>query len=143
MDSKKENQNNKDDKEKQRKEDRIILEELQHTNTNPEPNSPLHTLDTLSETMNALKNKGYTTDFNLKEDCLVCTEAEKEIHVYPNEFEIEDIFRFEGESNPSDTSILYAIRSDKHNLKGVLVNAYGVYAEEAAGEMAKKFKQIT
>ncbi len=136
MDNKKENQS------KQQKEDRIVLEELQHTNTNQDPNSPMHTLDTLSETMNALKNKGYTTDFNLKKDCLVCTVNEKEVHVYPNEFEIEDNFRFEGESNPSDNSILYAIKSDKHNLKGVLVNAYGVYAEDQAGEMAKKFKEV-
>ncbi|WP_338791966.1 phosphoribosylpyrophosphate synthetase [Bernardetia sp. Wsw4-3y2] len=131
---------NKKETQKQQKEDRIVLEELQHTNTTPSPNSPLHTLDTLSETMNALKNKGYSTDFNLKKDCLVCEKDGKEIHVYPSEFEIEDTFRFEGETNPSDASILYAIKSDKHNLKGVLVNAYGVYADDMAGEMAKKFK---
>ncbi len=131
---------NKKETQKQQKEDRIVLEELQHTNTTPSPNSPLHTLDTLSETMNALKNKGYSTDFNLKKECLVCEKDGKEIHVYPNEFEIEDTFRFEGETNPSDASILYAIKSDKHNLKGVLVNAYGVYADDMAGEMAKKFK---
>ncbi|WP_291721017.1 phosphoribosylpyrophosphate synthetase [Bernardetia sp.] len=123
-----------------KKQDRIILEELQNTNTNPDPNSPLHTLDTLSETMNALKNKGYTTDFNLDKDCLVCTHEGKEIHVYPQEFEIDDTFRFEGETNPADESVLYAISSEKHNLKGVLVNAYGVYANDTVGEMAKKFK---
>ncbi len=134
MDNKKENQ------EKQQKEDRIILEELQHTNTNSDPNLPLHTMDTLSETMNALKNKGYTTDFNLKNDHLVCAKCNEEVHIYPHEFEIEDTFRFEGESNPDDSSILYAIKSDKYNLKGVLVNAYGVYADDMVSEMAKKFK---
>ncbi|WP_375561380.1 phosphoribosylpyrophosphate synthetase [Bernardetia sp. OM2101] len=132
--------NNKENQKQQQKEDRIVLEELQHTNTNSNPNSPLHTLDTLSETMNALKNEGYTTDFNLKKECLVCEKDGKEIHIYPNEFEIKDTFRFEGETNPSDSAILYAIKSDKYNLKGVLVNAYGVYAEDMAGEMAKKFK---
>ncbi|PIY07535.1 MAG: phosphoribosylpyrophosphate synthetase [Flexibacter sp. CG_4_10_14_3_um_filter_32_15] len=90
--------------------------------------------------MNALKNKGYTTNFNLKKDCLVCEREGKEIYIYPNEFEIEDTFRFEGETNPADASILYAIKSDKYSLKGVLVNAYGVYADDMAGEMAKKFK---
>ena len=131
---------NKENNERQQKEDRIVLEELQHTNTNLDPNSPLHTLDTLSETMNALKSKGYTTDFNLKKECLVCEKDGKELHILPNEFEIEDIFRFEGESNPDDSSILYAIKSDKHNIKGVLVNAYGVYADELVSEMASKFK---
>lgn len=136
MDNKKENQ--KQHQEKQQKEDRIVLEELQHTNTTPDPNSPLHTLDTLSETMNALKKKGYTTDFNLTENCLVCHKEKKEIRIHPNDFEIEDTFRFEGETNPSDASILYAIKSDKYNLKGVLVNAYGVYADNIDGELAKK-----
>ena len=134
MDNKKENQ------EKQQKEGRMVLEELQHTNTSSDPNSPLHPMDTLSETMNALKNKGYTTGFNLKKEYLMCTENEKKVHVYPNEFEIVETFRFEGESNPSDSSILYAIKSDKYDLKGVLVNAYGVYADEMVSEMAKKFK---
>lgn len=132
--------NKKENNEKQQKEDRIVLEELQHTNTNPNPNSPLHTLDTLSETMNALKSKGYTTDFNLKKECLVCEKDGKELYILPSEFEIEDIFRFEGESNPDDSSILYAIKSDKHNIKGVLVNAYGVYADELVSEMASKFR---
>lgn len=132
--------NKKETQEKQQNEDRIVLEELQHTNTNSDPNSPLHTLDTLSQTMNALKNRGYTTDFNLKKECLVCETEGKEIYIYPSEFEIEDTFRFEGESNPDDSSILYAIKSDKHNIKGVLVNAYGVYADELVSDMAKKLK---
>ena len=134
MDSKKENQ------QKQQKEDRMVLEELQHTNTNLDPNSALHPMDTLSETMNALKNKGYTTDFNFKKECLVCTEEGKEVFIHPSEFKIEGIFRFEGESNPDDSSILYAIKSDKHNIKVVLVNAYGVYADDIVSEMAKRFR---
>lgn len=134
MDNKKENQ------EKQQKEDRIILEELQHTNTSSDPNAPLHTMDTLSETMNALKNKGYTTDFNLKNDHLICAKCNEEIKIHPHEFEIVETFRFEGESNPDDSSILYAIKADKYNLKGVLVNAYGVYADDMVSEMAKKFR---
>jgi hypothetical protein len=132
--------NQKENQEEQRKEDRIVLEELQHSNTTPDPNSSLHTMDTLSEVMNALKNKGYSIDFNLKNDHLICNNCHEEIHLQPDEFEIEDIFRFEGESNPDDSSILYAIKSDKYNLKGVLVNAYGVYANELVSEMAKKFK---
>jgi len=131
---------NKEDQENQQKEDRIYLEELQHTNTNSDPNVSLHTLDTLSQTMDALKNKGYTADFNLQKTCLICHDIEDKIHLYPHEFEIEQVFRFEGQSNPDDSSILYAIKSEKYNLKGVLVNAYGVYADGIATEMVNKLK---
>jgi len=34
--------------------------------------------------------------------------------------------------------ILYAISSDKHKLKGVLVNAYGIYSDTVTDEMLDK-----
>jgi hypothetical protein len=40
--------------------------------------------------------------------------------------------------NPSDQSILYAISSDKYQLKGVLVNAYGIYSDPVTDEMLEK-----
>ncbi|MCB0516016.1 MAG: phosphoribosylpyrophosphate synthetase [Chitinophagales bacterium] len=82
--------------------------------------------DTLSEAINALRKQGYVEDFNLQTDALVCRDT-KMLH---NEFTIDKYFRFEGNSNPDDSSILYAISSEKHQRKGILVNAYGVYAED-------------
>ncbi len=91
---------------------------------------------TLSETMNALREKGYTEDFNLRQNCLECRQGQ--FQVFADEFKVDEFFRFEGESNPSDSAILYAISSDKHNLKGVLVNAYGIYSEPVTDEMLQK-----
>ena len=95
-------------------------------------------LPTLSGTMNELRKKGYTEDFNLKTDCLDCRGGA--IRISPDDFQIDEYFRFEGPSDPADSSILYAISSQKHRLKGVLVNGYGIYTDPVTDAMAKKLK---
>lgn len=91
---------------------------------------------TLVDAMNGLHKEGYVEDFNLKENCLECRAGQ--YRIFHNEFEIDKYYRFEGETDPGDESILYAISSDKYNLKGVLVNGYGIYSDPIADEMLKK-----
>jgi hypothetical protein len=92
---------------------------------------------TLSQTINGLKEEGYTRDFNIQQDSLVCQETKTELS--PDEFEIDGVFRFEGESNPDDEAVLYAISSTKDGSKGVLlVNGYGTSADDASAELVKK-----
>lgn len=93
---------------------------------------------TLSETMNELRKEGYTEDFNLQQNCLECRSGQ--FKVFADEFKVDKFFRFEGASNPSDASILYAISSDSKNLKGLLVNAYGIYSEPVTDEMLEKLE---
>ena len=93
---------------------------------------------TLSETMEKLRKEGYTEDFNLQQTCLECRDGG--FKVFADEFKVDSFYRFEGESNPSDSAILYAISSDKHGLKGVLVNAYGIYSDPVADEIMEKLK---
>ena len=90
----------------------------------------------LVDAINALRKQGYTEDFNLKEDCLECRLGE--INLFPHEFQIDKTFRFYGLSDPDDESILYAISSDSHNLKGVLVNGYGTSANTLTQEMVER-----
>ncbi|WP_128543007.1 phosphoribosylpyrophosphate synthetase [Larkinella soli] len=97
----------------------------------------MESYDTLVEALNDLKQKGYTYDFNLAQDCLVCHSPN--LRLQPDDFEIVETYRFEGMSNPDDNSILYAIAS-KDGLKGTLVNAYGTYADEISDEMVEKLK---
>src|SRR5688572_735301 len=98
----------------------------------------MSTYVTLSETMNDLRRQGYTEDFNLKQNCLECRNGEYK--VFADEFKVDSFFRFEGDSNPSDEAILYAISSEKYDLKGVLVNAYGIYSEPVADEMMERLE---
>jgi hypothetical protein len=94
--------------------------------------------DTLSEAIEDLKSMGYTTDFNLKEIGLECQELDQVMK--PQEFEVDQMFRFEGMSSTGDNSVLYAISSLTYELKGLLVDAYGVYADPLTMEMIQKLK---
>lgn len=90
---------------------------------------------TLVEAINALRKKGYDQDFNLRETCIECASSKQQLS--PSEFEITEVHRFEGMTNPSDQAILYAIES-KHGLKGLLVNAYGPDADPISQELIAK-----
>lgn len=93
---------------------------------------------TLSQAMNQLKEKGYTYDFNLLDEHI---ENKKDKENYkPNEFEIDKVYRFEGMSNPSDNSILYAITT-KNGKKGLLTDAYGTYSGQISEELLNKLKR--
>ncbi len=92
--------------------------------------------DTLSQAINALKKQGYTQDFNLKENCLECIAGNKSLQ--PHEFVIDKSFRFDVDEDPSDQAVLYAISSHAHNIKGLLVNGYGIYSEAMSNAMLEK-----
>ena len=96
----------------------------------------MQSYDTVVEALNGLKAKGYITDFNIAFDKLICTK--KETILTPDEFEIVETYRFEGETNPSDEDVVYAIESKKGNIKGVFMSAFGVYADSVSDEMVKK-----
>lgn len=94
------------------------------------------TYDTLSQAVNDLIARGYKDELTLHEECVVCNGNSTSLH--PDDFVIDEFHRFEGDSNPSDESIVYAIRSDKHGVKGVLVNAFGPDATALNQAMVKK-----
>lgn len=99
----------------------------------------MHTYDTLSEATNDLKKRGYTLDFNLEPDCIKCAGLDLQLH--PENFTIEEFYRFEGASNPDDNSIVYAIASND-GIRGVLVDAYGMYSENVNDAMARKLRVL-
>jgi len=47
----------------------------------------------------------------------------------PAQLSIVKVYRFEGESDPADMAVAYAIRSDDGQ-QGFLVSAYGTYANQ-------------
>jgi hypothetical protein len=83
--------------------------------------------DTLSAAVNSLNERGFTKDFNIAFDKLICHETNECLN--PHEFEIMEVYRFEGETNPSDEAVVYAVESKDGTMKGTIVNAYGIYAD--------------
>lgn len=98
----------------------------------------MQTYDTLSETMEALRKEGYVEDFNLRQDCLECREGQ--FKVFADEFKIDEFFRFEGQTDPADEAVLYAISSENHQIKGLLVSGYGMYTEAVTNELLAKLQ---
>lgn len=93
---------------------------------------------TLSESINGLIAVGYIHDFNIKEDCIICHQTNDSLS--PEDFQIDKVYRFEGESNPDDQSILYAISASKFSLKGTLVNGYGISSDPVTSKIIEKLE---
>lgn len=90
---------------------------------------------TMVEALQDLKSQGYSREFEISGDQLKCTSSGVELK--PTDCKVDGTYRFEGESNPSDMSIVYAISAPKKDLKGTLVSAYGVYSEPLKDELVK------
>lgn len=93
----------------------------------------MYAYDTVSAAVEGLNERGYTLDFNLEENCLVC----KEDKFHLEDFEIVEVHRFEGNTDPADEAVVYAIESN-NGQKGILVNGYGISADPLSNEMARK-----
>lgn len=92
--------------------------------------------ENLIDALKDLKARGFTTDFNIAFDTLICNNSGTRLK--PEEFEIVEHYRFEADTNPSDSSVIYAVKAAHGNLKGVLISAYGVYSDEMHSDMIQK-----
>jgi hypothetical protein len=92
--------------------------------------------DTLSEATNALQAEGYNLDFNLNDDHLHC--VLEGLKLYPDDFQIDAYYRFEGETDPADEAIVYAISSPHLGAKGILIDGFGASAGSASPELIAK-----
>ncbi len=97
------------------------------------------TYDTLTDALQDLRSRGFIHNFNLESDALHCSELDLRLH--PEQFTIDEQYRFEGMSDPDDNDILYAISSHT-GVKGVLVNAYGPYADPLSADLAAKLGTV-
>lgn len=97
----------------------------------------MKTYESLSVAINALKEEGYVHDFNLHPEWIECPPLK--LRLAPEEFHVDEVHRFEGMTNPDDSSILFAISSSS-GAKGLLVDAYGVYAESVSPIMIQKLR---
>lgn len=94
--------------------------------------------ETVSEAVNDLKKRGYTTDLSMEaeRDCLVCSGSAVELS--PEDFVIDEVYRFEGMTDPGDEMIVYAISSTNKQVKGVVVNAFGIYSSYRASKLVEQ-----
>jgi len=88
---------------------------------------------TITEAIEQLHQQGYTLDFNLRKDKLVADGKE----YTAVDFEIADLYRYEGQSDPGDEATVYALAAAS-GLKGLLVSGYGISADSESEEIIKQ-----
>lgn len=96
----------------------------------------MESYDTVTAALAGLKTKGYSLDFNMDDKSIHC--AEHDISLHPDEFEIIEVHRFEGDTNPSDEEVVYAVESKDGKTKGTFVSAFGLYADAISNDMIQK-----
>lgn len=84
----------------------------------------MNTYETVIEALEGLKNEGFVLDLNIVFD----RRLSKTDWLDPQDFEIIETYRFEGDSNPSDEDVVYALCSKDGKHKGVFTGAFGSYA---------------
>lgn len=92
--------------------------------------------DTVTEALTDLKRRGYTVDFNIAFDKIIC--SKNEICLNPGDFEIVEVYRFEGNTNPGDEDVVYAIEAKDGEIKGTMNSAYGMYADSISNDLIQK-----
>ncbi len=85
-------------------------------------------IDPMSKKLRELEAEGFNDQFKFIQDQGLQSTTSKNTY-QASDLRITNEFRFEGITNPSDMSILYAIQA-KDGTKGTLVDAYGTYADD-------------
>jgi hypothetical protein len=96
-------------------------------------------MTSLVSCMNMLLADGFNTQFKAMESGLKSLSTN--IVFQPEQVEIINFYRFEGESDPADSSILYAIETSDGE-KGTLTDSYGPYADTNVTKFIQKVEEI-
>lgn len=84
-------------------------------------------MTTLSQVLERLRLRKQDNEFIMK-DGAFCTSSNKCYSV--EELTVIKVYRFEGESDPSDSSVLYLIEAND-GLIGYTIDAYGAYSNHS------------
>ncbi|HKY73217.1 MAG TPA: hypothetical protein VJL88_14960 [Nitrospira sp.] len=93
--------------------------------------------NTMAEAVDGLRRRGFTTEFAIHQASGQVTAGDRSFN--SDDLTIVEHHRFEGLSDPDDSSVVYALEAP-NGLKGVLVDAYGAYANSKTDVLLKHMK---
>ena len=113
---------------------------MQRTPGYSQANDKVTEMNSLSMVMNKAIKNGYIEQFKVGSRGFHT--AEEGSRTYnPEEVSVCNFYRFEGESDPGDNSILYVIETSDGK-KGTLVDAYGPYADPKVSAFMQQVEDI-
>ena len=102
-------------------------------------NNSMPYMKSLATCLNRMVGEGYTEDFRVTEQGL---QSVQHHHNYaPEQIQVVNFYRFEGESDPDDNAILYIIET-ADGTKGTLVDAYGIYTDAHIAQFMRDVQTI-
>ena len=95
--------------------------------------------ETLKRVVDELSRRGYTEHFKAVEGGLQALGTGQRFE--PKDLVIRGYYRFEGISDPDDMAIAYAVES-RSGVRGVLIDAFGVYSDPRTSEVLKRIPML-
>jgi hypothetical protein len=80
-------------------------------------------MESLREALDRLATRGYDTEFVVRDRQLTCTGCDDPVRAV--DVVIDDLVRFEGDSDPNEELVVYAISSGPCGRKGTLTVGFG------------------
>ena len=112
---------------------------MEENNDFMENNDLVPHMKSLASLTNKMVLKGYDDDFKITDNGLKSLRTDKTYQ--PDQINIINFFRFEGQSDPNDNTIMYVIETSD-GLKGTLIDAYGPYADRKLAEFMNQVESI-
>jgi hypothetical protein len=89
---------------------------------------PTYHYTTVLEALDDLREKGFTYDFNLHAE---------DIKTNPHKYEVEHVYRYEGDTDPSEEAVVYGIKSNSGE-KGVFVAGFSANSDDDAARVLSR-----
>lgn len=113
---------------------------MQRTPGYSQANDKVTEMNSLSMVMSKAVKNGYTEQFKVGSRGFHTAEEGSKTYA-PEEISVINFYRFEGESDPGDNSILYVVET-ADGKKGTLVDAYGPYADPKVTAFMQQVEDI-
>jgi hypothetical protein len=93
-------------------------------------------METVAEALQRLTAGGYTDDFHAEAGGLRSRSTGR-LHP-PEALHVDEVVRFEGDTDPSDESVVFALRSGRDGTKGTYTTAYGTYMDPLDADLVPR-----
>lgn len=93
----------------------------------------------LSDAIRRFEKEGFTENLVPTFSHFCCQSGK--FKLYPNDFRVLEMFRFENSSDPADQAILYAITCSSQQIKGLYVDSYGAYHDDLSNDMLSRLME--
>lgn len=92
-------------------------------------------MDTLADAIREFAGRGYDDQFRAESGALRATRAERTFT--PDDLVVDEIARFEGDSNPAEQSMVFALRARDDSVRGTYTVAFGPEMDDADETMVR------